>query len=465
MPEKTINSNKNSNRKKNNAFIVLFFFILSISILFISFYYYIPIIYAIIGIIGFAILLGILITYPVNIFPLIIALIIILPVEYYRRNPIPIGINDIYIFVLLGLSILFYIFWGIVNRRMYINKTINIPMHIILLYIIVIFMAAYGFLRGYKFIWILREIMSISFYFIPIIIGNIFGWNKKVLFLLLIIVSVFVMIEYVSIYFYNFYFHNIVKRVVTRQANIVIFALPILLFSFFKKENMMINILKVLSMVSIILLALFSLQRSIWVILGFDMGVFVIYYLYKNRFSIKSFIKVISIFIVIVLVGYLVLLYINQYVDIIKLIQNRFALLSLNRLSSDKALGVRFEDYNLLIDYIFKDMFLGAGLGAPVFQHDTGVLKEVIDNSYLIFVYKIGLIGCLLLLYMYLKPLYVLLKNKGQNGWIKIALGIMLINYMLLGISSSAMFLYRYNLIIGMIISFIYEYYGKESIQ
>ncbi len=392
--------------------------------------------------------------------------ILIFPLSNYASPPVSIGINDYHI---IGGFILLLVYLLVKNTLNYnnIKNRINyLPVSFILFEGILIIFTIMGYLKGYKSEWLVREFFYQSLYVMVLLLNdesdNILLAKKyeKVIFL----ATAIIFIEYCLRYYYNFV-HFDFKRLVTQQANIGLFAFPLAFFSLFIKQSVMNRAVRIAICIIGIILALLSLQRSLWLILFADIILGFGYFLFSLGFNRNTFQRIIIVIAILTVFATGSLIFTNKYFNIFKLLRERMNTMSSERISDDRALGVRQEDFKEVMRMVTDDSFMGAGIGAPVFQKNTGLQKEVIDNSYVIIVYKMGLIGLfsLLLIFFTLSVKAVRILIYDRENYIVFALIVSMLNYLVISISSSAMYIYRFNLIIGIIFAILVNYNSSKT--
>jgi len=384
--------------------------------------------------------------------------IIVLPLSIYAKPPIIYGINDyhiiggfLFIFSVLIIKIIFNL-GGIRKRKE------RLPLSFGIFELIVVFFTVIGYIKGYKSEWLLREFFYLSLYFFTFFFINgedIISFIKKfekVLF----ISSVVILIEYILRYYWAFS-HFDLRRVVTQQGNIILFAFPLAFYSIFQQQSFKKRFIRIFTALSCILLAILSLQRSLWLILSADIILGFAYFIFSFGVNRETFKKILAVIIILAILITLLIVVINSYFNVIKLVRERLSTLSDKRITEDKSLNVRAEDFMEVKSLILRDFFLGAGIAAPIFQKNTGLHKEIVDNSYAVLIYKIGLIGLLSLLALYfnaIKGSFCQILNRRDNYFF-FAILVSLINYLVISTSSSAMFYYRFNVIIGILFAIV----------
>ena len=387
-----------------------------------------------------------------------IALIFILPLSSYTGFPVIIGINDIVIYAGLVIVILLS-FWNNVSDNNNNGETIYLPYVFIILTAMLVLYGSIGYFKGYKITWIAREMINILYYLIPFFVIYEHKIDKFEKIIKLIVIVVFV--EYILRYYFGILTLSIV-RVVSRQANIVIFAFPILYLSFFsdRRIGLMARIIRIVALTATVILCIISMQRSLWLILSVNVIIGLIYYLFKKNFSLRAFFNLILILILLTFIVIIFIIILNQYFDILELLSSRFNTMGNVISDEDTALNVRYQDYKNIWRSIKSESFLGSGLGAPIFQKNTGIDKEFIDSSYLVILHKMGIPGLIAVIGLFMYMIFLSLKSfiKNTDRFESLALALILINYITISITSVAMVVYRFNLLIGIVFVIIYRY-------
>lgn len=382
-------------------------------------------------------------------------IIMVFPLSLYARPPISYGINDYHIIggylLLMAFAAVKILFNGSNIRQ----RRERLPVAFVVFESVVMTFTIVGFLKGFKSEWLLRESFYLSIYFLTYFlidspsVKDFVPKFEKIIF----IASIIILIEYCLRYYWLFT-HFDLRRVVTQQANIALFAFPMAFFALFAKQSAGERVIRIIAAISCMLLTILSLQRSLWLILFADILLGFAYFTFSLGANKDTAKKIIVILLILVLLTTTVVIVMNKYFNLVKLLRNRLKTLTEENLTDDKALNVRAEDFAEVSRMIQRDSYMGAGLGAPIFQKNTGLHKEIIDNSYAVLIFKIGVFGLVMLLFIYLgairDSLAILMKNKTEYLYFAIPVG--LLNYLVISASSSAMFYYRFNVIAAILI-------------
>ncbi len=399
---------------------------------------------------------------------IIFGLISVIPLEFYKHPPIPFGINDYHIVFLLFILFSYSIILLFINYGKYKNIIFNIPKQIIALFIVLIVYATIGFIRGNETIKIFREIINLFYYIFPFIFLPFFNITKKHLFYTFEILIIIIFIEYVFMYYYALS-HLIIRRLVTRLVVFSVFIFPYTYLSLFRHDikNKIIKLKHFLMFFIILFVVITALQRSIWITIFFDIIAGIFIYLYYKKFSFRTFVSIIFVLLLIFTILFSIFKIIEYHAseDLMKIIKYRFfTISSTNKLTQDAALNVRLQDNKNVMEKIKGSYLMGEGLGSTIEQSDSGKTLEIVDNAYLVLLWKTGIIGLFVLLSIYFMSFYQLLRIyiKTKNLWDTMIFALILINYLLNGFVNTCFIMYRYTIWIGLIMLIINKWYMKE---
>ncbi|MEA3475264.1 MAG: O-antigen ligase family protein [Candidatus Cloacimonadota bacterium] len=249
--------------------------------------------------------------------------------------------------------------------------------------------------------------------------------------------------------FYYYFFITHGDRVLTRQANLLLISLmtSITLMAFYSMNKFLKILLTLLSIIYSIGILIF-MQRSLWIgtfcsIIAFLLILFIM----RNKKS-KSIIPILLIIIMIFSGGFII--YSNYSINTAKF-EERFEVLDTGVRTF--SVSARILSYLRVFSKIKENYLLGKGMGdVLVTPYLNQRVVGIVDNSYIVILWKLGLIGLIIFMLIYFKTfkqLWFIIKNSQSNLYsiVSIIFFSTLIGYFVNGLACVIMTLYYFNFI------------------
>jgi hypothetical protein len=328
---------------------------------------------------------------------LLVFILILVPIRYYRYPSIPFSITtEMYV-----AGFLLLIFYFVLQRLKtgtitYRQSSLNLPLA---LFLGVVWLAALsGVVRGHSGLSVLNEVFLLSFYATFWIVLNMSDPERitRMLFPVLTVLMVIVLAEYFYVALREP--HLIAMkggRIITRQANMAVVVFPYLatLFWFAPSLKKKIGYLVALSIP--LTVAALQGQRALWIAMLVG-GVYVAAYVFvkkRHLFFKNALFGVVGVVLLLVVIVNYELGFFQKLagVEMKEVVGARFQ--TFERVGVDPSLLIRVADLNAVFGEIKKNPILGAGLGATVFRRIGRVDISYLDNSFVYLFWKTGVIG------------------------------------------------------------------------
>lgn len=331
-------------------------------------------------------------------------LLIALPAPTYAYPFLPISINNK---ITLGLVVfvLFYGALGILLRgKLRLRKhPMDIP---VLLFLLVTAVGAcLGFLTGNKIRFVVQETFVFSLFLFYFVATSLFDTALvKRLVAVIVLASLAASVQYIL----GFAMSAAAVgpgRVVSRQVNIFLVSVPFLVsFLFFdpsRRRKLVYFVLLLVMMVGILL----SQTRGIWIALILQVACLLL--LYRKRLGPKA-IPFLVTFVMIVLISMCGIFFFFQRttgLNVLSLLSRRA--LTVRHMFLDPAMMERVVANRAVLQEIKHVPLLGSGLGSTIsyvfFGHRSVV--NWIDNAYTVLLWKVGLLGFAIFVWMLIAAL------------------------------------------------------------
>jgi hypothetical protein len=363
------------------------------------------------------------------------------------------------VIALLLLVLFFYDFSStIMQRKKVFFQRMTIMDKLVSLFLVwAIVSALWGLVNAGDFKYIYQEVYFFSLYLAYFIVRRNFDSFERLnrLWFLFVILSVIVSFEYIYIAYRETGLGTgiLIKRVSTQQPHLSQLAFPYLIgFLLFKSENVKKKWV-IAAMIPNFMMIFFSQQRGLWV--GILFSTLLIWGLSFIRAgaTFKNFIK----FIFFLLLGVAAIVGIGLLIDTFFLgstILTMFERLStLLELAKDASFLIRFREITNALEQWKHYPLIGTGFGAtinPILLEHFSI--NLVDNSYVVFLWKSGLIGLIIYLFMmllfFIRGLYVF-KNTTQIAVQRLVASLLagFAGLFVVALTNSCLAYYRYNII------------------
>lgn len=328
-------------------------------------------------------------------------------------------------------------------------------------------------LRGnyfqYKSFYLIEETIKYSFYpigfYFTYSLFNDNNSDEKFLKQLLIFFLIAGLIISLQMFYYYFTV-TIGKRVLTRQANLLLISLDIaLIYIFYLSKTVMGKILMCILALIYSLGIILYMQRSLWI--GTIVSLISLIIFMQTKIIVN---KRKNIF-VLILVALIFFVAINSYKYFAlntNILEERTK--NIEKGKQDFSIATRLLSYMQVLRKIKENPIIGKGIGDSIITpYLNQRVRGIVDNSYLVVVWKLGLLGFLIFLLIYIKFFSQLCKiiNKSQNSFNRI-FAIMIISvflgHLVNGLACVIMTLYYFNYIWVSFIAVTDYLYRKEFI-
>lgn len=270
---------------------------------------------------------------------------------------------------------------------------------------VMFFTAVHGFFKGYELKILLWDFMPVSF-FLGYFIFLYSPLKNKIgkFYTILLISSLFVSLQFLNAVV-KYRTLVILFRIISEHIHIVQFAIPFLMatliYSKSSGKKVLFSILLLLNILAVVFCQQRSLYAATALTVFFMCGVF----LYTRRDWIKRnstrFMLIIASIVTIIIVMFIVLQIITKGKFFLTLYSRLFIFLNLNRLSSDISWKGRWREIRSALHGLEHFWLFGKGFGVSQITRFRYVRQIVLDQSYIYYIWKTGVVGLLSFLYMY----------------------------------------------------------------
>ncbi len=330
----------------------------------------------------------------------------------------------------------------------------------------VIFSALFGLTKDYPSKFFTQEIIYVPLYISYFIFKDLFKDFKIVGYIMFFFLGItfITSIQYILLFFSEADFSTIIfNRVVTQQTHIILIGFMLLLnITLFSKHKLH-RILALGALLPHILAIFFSQQRALW-IASFIGLVFIVFINGKRSFSKRAWVYVwVGIFSILTSIIFF-LIYIEEAFGG-SLIFTFFSRIDfLFALNSDVSFTARTVEIWVALKQWELNPLLGTGLGSFINRFAIMGNSPIVDNSYVNFLWKMGLVGfsiyISILCMFFIMGFHTLIKSESQD--IKNFVSALLIAFgslMIVALTNSCLYIYRFNIIWAMLFAIIQRYY------
>jgi O-antigen ligase len=345
----------------------------------------------------------------------------------------------------------------------------NMDRLVLALLIWVIFSIFFGLIKDHSFRFLLRETIFLFLYIVYFIFRDVFRDVKYLRYILIffLFITTITSIQYILLFFSEADIISIIfKRVVTQQTHIIIIGYLILLNLAFFNTRRKYRIVSLMAILPHILAMFFSQQRALWgaAVIG---TVALIFLNGKRSFSKKTWLFVWLGFGAIVMGLILLLTYIENIVGG-SLASTAFSRIEfIFNLTSDLSLNARIAEILVALKQWEDNPLLGTGLGSSINRFAAKGNSVIVDNSYVNYLWKMGIIGLAIYLGILLSFFSMgikavkstkLVNEKNLITAVLIAFGSLLI----VALTNSCLYIYHLNIIWAMMFAVVHRYYDKN---
>jgi len=324
-----------------------------------------------------------------------------------------------------------------------------------------------GWNLGYDRFYVFSETIKYLFYPIGFYFTySLFNDDKSDYSYLKTIMFFFIIMGLIISFEILYYYFNITlgKRVITRQTNLLLVSfISALVYLLFFSKKIYFKILIIMSLIIYLLATIIMMQRSLWIGFLFSVLVFVVFVLLKIEKKKTKGILFFLILLILIIGSY----NIYKYIAIDKeILQERTEVVE--QKASDFSIGVRLLSYVQAWHLFMQNPIFGKGMGDAIItpylnQREIGA----VDNSYLVILWKFGIVGFFLWVLIYVHFISQLLKIISKstiklNKIYSIAILSIIIGQMINGLACVVMTLYYFNFIWASLIAITDYLYRME---
>ena len=371
-------------------------------------------------------------------------------------------VQDIPLFFLIALAIAEFIRKRSQGRIR--GLEINTPLILFFFYFFI--SAAIGFFRGFPLVHVADELYHLSYYVVSIFILYLLRDRRDygLLFGFVILISASIS----AVYIYYFFWEG-VPQIVTFQADLFPMVMAMLYaYALTAKQWNASRWIAIALLFPVAAALVASLTRALWVSTFLAMGAVTFFHFRKNR--TLSYNKIL-----IILVVSIPFLFMNngktsrEPVSTSRGVENRAQ--SISNPGADASFLMRVEIGYYAVQKFMQSPLVGKGLGDHVNYKILSSLRAEIfypDNSWIFFLWKGGLLGLALAVWMYsrlLKHIHFLYNRSDRIKVQALTLGLLggIIALLFDGLFCATLMKYKYGIVFGII--FAYVEFERGQIQ
>ena len=340
---------------------------------------------------------------------------------------------------------------------------------IVIFFFYIIFETFRGWNFGYKNYYVVEETLKyllypVGFYFTYSVFDDTENDVDFLRVLLIVFISLGIIIS-IQILFYYFTI-TLGDRVITRQANLLMISfISAIAYLFYYARRLVGRIFLLLSMTIFLLSIIIMMQRSLWIGVIVSIILFMVLYHFKLEKKKSKSLIIILVILLIIFGAYSLFQSISldksvleERTEVVEQKENTFSV------------SVRLLSYYHAFRLFMQSPIIGKGMGHSIItpylnQREIGA----VDNSYLVILWKFGIIGFIIFLILYIKCYSQLIRiiNKSKyrfNKLFAIVIISILSGQLINGLACVVMTLYYFNLIWAAFIAITDYLYRKEFI-
>ncbi len=384
----------------------------------------------------------------------------VLPIESYRYPQLPIAAQPKVIAAFLFLLLFLWLARSSLREELPAFTTSMDWLFASFLAVTVI-AGVVGHLRSHDIGVLARDFQPLAYYGVYFLVVNSVsdrGWTRD-LFIALTAITLVISAEYVYILARMVTgAGTLMPRLVTRQANLALISIPFLTSTALFARSGRQKVLCLALSFPVIVMAIISLQRALWIALLFS--VLVVLSLVaagRERLSTKRVFRLVALSLALVLAASVVGVKSLQRIAGSRAGTTVAArALTIGALTRDAAVAMRFVEYRAVMEHIRQHPLLGNGLGS-LFYSRFGGFKPFVDSSYITLWWKTGLVGLAILLWLmavFLHRCFRLYRESSDEAVRIIAVGVLgcFAGLLFVAVSSAILVRYRFNIIWAVII-------------
>ncbi len=380
-------------------------------------------------------------------------------------------VHHVYPPVMIGLTAVIFFFWyfEFLDNPYRLLRS-NMDRLILALWIWIIFSMFTGLTKDYSNSFLFREAVYLSLYLTYFIFRDIFRNVKYVKYITVffVIVTFLVSIQYILLFFSEANIISLIfKRVVTQQTHIILIGYFILLNIIIFHKGIWYRYGALIGTFPHILAMFFSQQRALWG--AAVIGTFALIFINgKRNFSKKTWIYLWIGFGSIITALIFLLIYVEELVGG-SLIYTAFRRIEfIFNLQFDVSLNARIAEIKVALKQWEAYPIWGTGLGSSITRFAKMGISNIVDNSFANYLWKMGIVGLAIYIGILLSFFAMGIKTlktsenileKNFVTTLLVAFGSLLI----VALTNSSVFIYRFNIIWAMIFAVVHRYYDQYT--
>ena len=414
-----------------------------------------------------------------NFFVFIILYLSLTPLQSYTdmySGFLPFGVRRKYLYVMYLLFLLYWIFSLILKKK---KIKISALGWSIIAYTCLTFFAIFlGFINDNEHLLSLTEnefvpqLMYLSFF--VFLTTKMREKNLRILFDFILACSAFIGLQFL----YAFPQNSITAftRIPTINVHIALLSYPYVIGILFLSESKKRKIVSLIALIPISFAVMISLQRALWGALAIILVLSIFLYLYKKGYSIGR----IFLFSIVVFLSIIIIFSITVFA-IVRVSSSSAVLVIVKRLASFtnidylkvdlSAFQRTFEIKQALSKLTGIQWLIGRGFGDTFYSKVRFRIQHYVDNSYAWVLWKMGAIGFVVFLSMFViffkRTIFLLRKNVTKEELIYITtIFLNMIGLLIVALTNACLVNYRFIVLwaISMaIIELMYRKYANEN--
>ncbi len=273
-------------------------------------------------------------------------------------------------------------------------------------------------------------------------------WMARALFAALLSASVIVALEFLYIYMTQG-----VSRVMSEQTTMTMaaFFAGLNYLILFRKRPLWERLLVLVGAGAGLFTVIAAMQRTVWIAMAILLPLNLVLLWARKYMTTRTLIlSLAGIFGGAVLI--LLIIYLSPLRWTLELFYARFTTIGYG--VADPSLRLRYLDSAMAMKLFSRSPILGIGLGSPIWIRWSKELVPIMDNSFLVFLWKTGLVGTAVFLLFYIAGMVLSLRGlfgttDRERAFVCLCVFLLLAGPFIVGTTTSMLYSYRFNFILG----------------
>ncbi len=273
-------------------------------------------------------------------------------------------------------------------------------------------------------------------------------WMGRALFVALLSASLIVAFEFLYIYMA----HG-VSRVMSEQTTMTMsaFFAGLNYLILFRKRPLWERILVLVAAGAALFTVIAAMQRTVWIAMAILLPLNLILLWARKYMSTRTLI--LSLAGIVGGAGLILLaIYLSPLRWTLELFYARFTTIGYG--VADPSLRLRYLDSAMAMKLFSRSPILGIGLGSPIWIRWSKEMVPIMDNSFLVFLWKTGVVGTVVFLLFYLAGITLAIRGLFRTPdrtetFVYLGIFLLLAGPFIVGTTTSMLYSYRFNFILG----------------